>query len=313
MLPSKDGVAPALPPDLPGHAERCARRIFGLDPRYKSLSELRTALSELMVKPDTLAFKARAGQLALAAAFPVLAAVATITILFMSARLAGGSVYTMTYISEIKEDGHPEKQDAKHRPLSEEDRAAREILIAHGLDSPVRKLIEDKASPAAREIIERALEHHAHPSEAEVAWARALIDTRAASDPDPFSHPFDDPLRVLTLVLGIVCTVWCAFALIFAFGFRGGMSLTVFNVLVRDKSGRPASRLRCLGRAAVAGIPLALLYWTPAMFIELRNPTATYAAVAVALLAHAAWVFHALSRPTQSLQDLALGTRLVPR
>jgi uncharacterized RDD family membrane protein YckC len=313
MLPTDGRATTELPPDLPGHAEGVARRIFGRDEEYADLEQARTALAELAGRPDKLAFKTRAGQIALASAFPVLTVLVVFLIIQMSTQLAGGSIFTATYISDLVEDAHPEKQAADHRPLSPDDRTARQILISRGLDNPWRGAIEKKAKAAELEAIGEATELHPHPSEAEIQWARDQIASRSRTDPDPLSHPFDDPMRTTAIVLAGVSAAWIICSLLFAFVFRGGVSLSLFQILVRDKRGERASRLRCAARALASGAPIFLAYWIPLLLIKKGHSATAFALISLAVIVHAAWIAHALSRPTRSFQDFAAGTRLVPR
>jgi uncharacterized RDD family membrane protein YckC len=98
MLPTSDRTRIELPPDLPGHAESCARRILGLDRPFVSLAQLRAALGELGERTETLTFRTRGAQIALAGAFPLLAALVVSSILTLSSRIAGGSLYAATYV-----------------------------------------------------------------------------------------------------------------------------------------------------------------------------------------------------------------------
>jgi hypothetical protein len=197
--------------------------------------------------------------------------------------------------------------------LSDDDRRARQILIARGLDNAWRAQVERKATQAEIATIREAIELRANPSDADLAWARAQVRARAATGSKPFDHPLDDPLQGIAIVLCSASTAWCALALVFAFAFRGGLSLTVFNVLVRDKRGKRASRLRCVARTLSAALPMSAVYWAPVLLIQLGSPAAAWLAIGLAILFHAAWIAQALARPTRSLQDAIAGTRLVPR
>jgi hypothetical protein len=58
---------------------------------------------------------------------------------------------------------------------------------------------------------------------------------------------------------------------------------------------------------------MSAAYGVSIVFIAEHEPLAAAAALAVAVLLHAAWITHALLHPTRSLQDSIAGTRLVPR
>jgi len=312
MLPTDGRTKPRLPPDLPGHAEPIARRLFGLAESFESPTELRAALAELARRPDALAFKTRAGQIALAASFPLFGALVAFAAVQVSSRVAGGSVYAFTFARELAEDAHPKLRTPDHPPLSADDRRAREILLARALENPWSKTIEEEASADELQAMREATKLHPLTSDDEIEWAKSQMAASAALDPNPFRHPFDDPLRAVAIFAASASAIWAAFALIFALAFRGGMSLRVLSVLVRDRIGERASRPRCAVRALAAGVPLVIAYAIPVFALYHRAPTAAVAAFALAALCHAAWIAHALQRPTRSLQDRVARTSLAP-
>jgi eukaryotic-like serine/threonine-protein kinase len=104
------------------------------------------------------------------------------------------------------------------------------------------------------------------------------------------------------------------FGLVSAFLARGGLTLRAFGASVVNRRGEPASRLRCLWRAAVVWslVPVMLVAIDGDMKIEgaaagtliLRSlPMALFAAGAVWAILH----------PSRSIQDRLSGTWIVPR
>jgi hypothetical protein len=67
------------------------------------------------------------------------------------------------------------------------------------------------------------------------------------------------------VVLGLVALV----SLLFAFVFRGGPVLRCFGTVVRERDGLPASRVRCLLRAAIGLLPALLVGGPVAIMVML--------------------------------------------
>jgi len=103
------------------------------------------------------------------------------------------------------------------------------------------------------------------------------------------------------------------FSAIFAFAFRGGLSLRFLSIAVRDARGGKAGRFRCVLRALATAIPLVVLYGIPIPLYFVASPVVAAIAFGVAVLCHLGFVAVSLRNPARGWQDRVAGTRLVPR
>jgi uncharacterized RDD family membrane protein YckC len=316
-LPSRRGVTPALPPDLPAHAEPVARRIFGPDPPYSSVREAHRALVDLAGRPDTITRRMRGAQMTLACAFPAVCVLVLITIMWMSTRLLGGSLFAATYAHQLARDADTSATAQAHAPLTDDGRRARQIVIAAALESPISDAVLNSTQPREREIMVATHEAMPHPTAEERAWAKSVLADESARDPNPVGRVLrqapGEPMTMAALVACCAGIGWTVIALVFAFAFHGGLSLTLFGVRVRNRRGALASRFRCVWRTAAAAVPLVVLYALPCVLIFAGHAMIAYVALAIGVGAHAAWIAHAILRPSRSLQDRLAGTQLVPR
>jgi hypothetical protein len=156
-----------------------------------------------------------------------------------------------------------------------------------------------------------------HPTAEERAWAKSVLTAESARDPSPFGRVLrrmpDEPMTMAALLACSASIGWTLIALVFAFAFHGGLSLTLFGVRVRNRSGALASRFRCVWRSAAAAVPLIALYTLPCALIFAGHAMIAYVALTIGIVAHGAWIAHAIARPSRSLQDRLAGTQLVPR
>jgi hypothetical protein len=316
-LPSRRGAAPMLPPDLPEHAEPCARRIFGLDAPFGSISEAHSALARLAGRPDTLTRRVRGGQISLAVVFPIVCVIATLAIVWMSSRLMNGSMLVEDYARQLVRDAEARDHPDDFVPLSDDGRRARTILIAAALDGPLGDVVLQRTPAKEREVMLAAQAASPHPSVDDIAWARSALVVEDEQRSDPSARAIDraieNPMTMAVLLACVASVGWAMLAVGFAFAFRGGLSLTVFGVRVRNRRGSLASRLRCAWRAAAAAVPLLVLYGLPFVLVFYDHTMLGYVALVFGVLAHAAWIAHAITRPSRSLQDRLAGTQLVPR
>ena len=108
--------------------------------------------------------------------------------------------------------------------------------------------------------------------------------------------------------------VWGIVATIVTLVFRGGLSLKVFGLAVRDKRGRMASRMRCVWRTTIAWVPLCFLYGLAAAIgINTKMLALPVTIVIATAVVHAAAIAYSLWRPSRGLHDRLARTWLVPR
>src|SRR5262249_13035979 len=160
-----------LPADLPGHAEPVARRLFGVDAPFESLDEAAQALRAMEHHPQRLTRRTRVAQLAFGSSAPVLlATLFGLALLIIAPFLeeARGCTVCASDLQRgavVVSEGDGAEQT---RPLADEQREARELLIAHWWQSG-RKLRANVNSDAALEVlIRRVAEQHPEVSSNEV-------------------------------------------------------------------------------------------------------------------------------------------------
>jgi len=247
--------------------------------------------------------------MALAGFAPIFTVVVAIAIMWMSYRVLDSAIDIGDHARALARNVQAPDDPT---PLSEDGRRAREIMIANALRGPFGQTIVEQSKGAEKDALVESRRLYPEPSVAEIDWAKAALAAESSQHESPFDDSIRHPAALAAKLTRIMGVAWCGCAVILAFAFRGGVSLRVFGVRVRDRRGRRASRLRCALRALVAGVPIAAAYSAPSFLMHAHMPTAAYAAWAVAVLVHAAWVAHAISRPSKSLQDVVAGTQLVP-
>jgi hypothetical protein len=88
---------------------------------------------------------------------------------------------------------------------------------------------------------------------------------------------------------------------------RGGLTPRLFGMLLRERRGRRAGRLRCALRSLCAWSPVLL------MLVPASNPTLAWAGVIGAYALFALGAAYAIWRPARGLPDLVAGTWIAPR
>jgi hypothetical protein len=107
--------------------------------------------------------------------------------------------------------------------------------------------------------------------------------------------------------------IFLLFSTVFAFVFRGGLSLRFLSIAVRNSRGSKAGRFRCTLRALATAVPLVVLYGMPIPAYFLGSPALAAVAFGVAVACHLGLVVVSLRTPARGWQDRIAGTRLVPR
>jgi hypothetical protein len=100
---------------------------------------------------------------------------------------------------------------------------------------------------------------------------------------------------------------WIAVALLGGLVLRGGLSLRMFGMILRDRRGRRAGPLRGALRSLVAWSPL-LLVLLPSTDLAL-----SWAAVIGAFALLVLGAAYAIWRPARGIPDLVAGTWIAPR
>lgn len=310
LLPDKS----LLPADLPEHAEDVARRLFGAARPFASLSEASSALHSLDGRAAHVARRTRAAQLALNAGPAALVTVclALGLVWVLPRAIAVTEAHRMAEQLQtglVEERGATSTSPAVSRPLSDDEREARAILIGAADDASLGLQLGVNSAEGSDAHYQRATEKHPSPSRDEIEWAKAHFGP-GFPDTESSLEPLNRALPVLPLT---ILVFWGFFASAAAFTLRGGLSFRVFDLRLRDRRGRLASRWRCLLRSAIVWMPLALAYLAALYFGTTTAGYAGLALLALTVVLHATAVVFALVNPARGLQDWITGTRIVPR
>ncbi len=330
----KQGCALRSPIELLSDAARLLvpdRGLLPLGGAYANLEEARRDLEGLARRPTRLTPAGRAGQMAVAALAPAIALAFITLSMFALADPIDRFVECLRCIEQLR------AQDAAPPPaerMDDDDRKAREIVIAALQGSPWMANFSSRLKPAQLEVQSRALAAHPVTSAEEVAWARERIVARpfhggggdgdaATADIGPDSKVSVSPdakvgirearWKVIPMFIAGAAGVWGVLSTLLALAFRGGLSLRLFGTGVRTKRGAQASRLRCGWRSLIVWIPLTTLYGIGARLASGDHFVPGAAIVLVTALVHAACVGYAVWHPSRGMQDRLAGTQLVPR
>ena len=325
---AEDGV-PSVP--LPLQARdllgRLARAEFASPAELLSASELRQSSSASLGRRRTISIGLQsAAPVASLIFFSIAFGLAATLPNFLQGELEMKK--TLERLTEIESEDHERAEDweTEHRAL--------QVLVANGVrqraslalrwakpDNPsrVHAGIIRQLPAGQREPASQAIEDYPDPSAEQVDEARATLapllgdlQNSTAKLKEWSTLQWMATMSVLAwvplLITGLV-------SLVTAPVFRGGLTIRVLGLAVVREDGSPASRWRCLGRAAIAwSIPLLLV---PLIFdfgsVDLlpKKVEAWVALLGVVLmLVGAIWV---VRRPSRGPQDRLAGTWVVPR
>jgi len=295
---------------LPVSAEPVARKLLGGSAGFTTVEEASRELEELARRPMRLSSPARAMQIAVSLFAPVAALSLTTLSMFALAAPLNRFVESVRWARQLQaQDATPpsaERMDA-------EDRQAREIVIADEAASPWSSSFSSRLEPALLEIRRRAVQAHPSPSADEVARARDRLRERPfRADKREIGIEEVRPL-IIPMFTAVAVVGWGILCTLFALIFRGGLSLKLFGLGVRDARGERASRLRCAARSLCLWVPLAVPYGAGAWLAMHDHARAGFAILLVAALLHASALAYAIARPSRGFQDRIAGTFLVPR
>jgi hypothetical protein len=303
-----------LPGDLPGHAEAPVRALLQPQP---SLSALRSASQRLRSALEGLQSptpRQRLLQLALGVVLPAMLSIAMGFFAYLSLLFVNGDAL-VAQANKVRKDLIERR--AELDPQAELDRR---ILLREADARPAAKwLVWDDAQLAGIEDLWSAgrLPFPEDLDDEQVSAARLRFEADHPDLPPVSSSPWLKWTKVSWL-LGSIAIGWLGFALlatISSFATRGGASLWVFGLRLRDRHGRPAARHLCAIRSFLSlGMPplvvLGASWWIDWGWMPATIAGWTLIGVVGLLLLVA--VVHAFARTSISLVDRLLQTRIVP-
>lgn len=208
-----------------------------------------------------------------------------------------------------------ERSDAEARETREAIRVLLAASHARARGSEQMRQVLAALPGQTQETLEAAARDYPNPTEEEISLARQRtslperadarygegnITLRWSKAPGELT-----PSGLATNLLHFLGTI-APLALLLSPFFRGGFILYLLGLTVQKADGRRAGRGRCLLRSLLTWSPFAV-FLEPLGFTPLAMPGLLFALVGLAGAAYAA------IRPERGLQDILLGTRLVPR
>ena len=313
-----------LPPDLPEHAEESTRRLLGLAEPFASVGEARRSLLESANRPQGIDRKIRGLQLLLGSGIWTLLCLLMLgSTRFIVLPRAIEMETAATGLVELRAGRHLTAEDvSKTDPspsgaaIDAEGLRARSILAAGIVEqtSPFNRGVTVKLSPEERDLVARMREQYGGATRAEIESAQALVESEL---PAGYGRGKDPSVRIFRMMIYVLpfylALAWAATAVLGAFLARGGCSLRMMSLAVRDTKGRRAGRWRCTLRAAVTALPFLAVYLVPYVLAIAKRPGAAGVALLAAVLVQFLLVAMSLRTPARGWQDRIAGTRLVPR
>jgi hypothetical protein len=303
-----------LPVDLPGHAEAPVRALLQPQP---SLSALRAASQRLQAALEGLHAptpRQRLLQLALGVVLPAVLSISLgltgyfSVLLFKSDALVAQAVQVRKDLVERRAELDAQAELDRRVLLREVDQRPVASLIFG--DDELRAGLEDIWS-AGRLAMPEDLDDD------DVAAARLRFELDHPELAPASSSPWLKWTRPSWL-LGSLAVGWLAFALVAtlsSFVTRGGASLWIFGLRLRDRRGLPAPRFLCALRSFLSlGMPplvaLGAIWWIEIGWTPLV--VAGWSLIGLVGLLLLLAVVHAFARTSISLVDRLLQTRIVP-
>ncbi|MBL8856952.1 MAG: protein kinase [Planctomycetes bacterium] len=303
-----------LPRDLPAHAEPIVTRLLHSSNSFKDLEEIARGLELVDAGPSELLRRTRSAQLAVGTIIPAGSVLISIAMLFWISPMIDDISKMSSLMRDVRADARAREEKSIEGVLSDEQLAARELLISAASNSQLQAATEARLPETDKSMIARARANYPAPSAADIARADELVARERSEggipeDYNPLARPYEIGA---TMAMGAAPT-WGFFALLSILITRGGISNAIFGIRIRDRRGRRASRWRSCVRCFLAWLPIALA--SGGVFALVMSEHAAWA-TALAVITLALWIaalIHAILNPAQSIVDRVLGTRLVPR
>ncbi|MBK7642368.1 MAG: protein kinase [Planctomycetes bacterium] len=295
-----------LPRSLPGNAEPVLGRILGRGQPFADAREVHASLCGIGAEHPEVDRKQRTIQLAIAGgALALLALIVIGTML-----LLGVSEYEQERGHVYLKDLVAGRSTITQEVLDAEDIHARELALRQILSLPGGDFrAELDATERAR--LQAALQAVPTIDAAAMRAGQERLEAKHARPPKEFNVVWETAHISISRVLGKCAVVWMVLALLGGLILRGGLTLRVFGMLLRDARGRRAGALRCSLRSFVAWSPLLL--WILPRFFQPLGALATWSSIVGSMGLLALGAAFAIWRPRRGLPDLVAGTWIAPR
>lgn len=303
-----------VPRDLPFRAEPVVLRLMGVGQRFENLDEVSRALDQIERGPSIVQARTRVSQLAVGAVIPALFVVFLMLIVLIVTPLMRDASESARLFEQLQQDLKAREEMNPVLILTDDERAVREVLIAHALGNLQNSSIRLSLDGKDEALVNRILANHPSPTDEEVERARSKLANEGPRETDhAVLQAVNRPSALAVTFAAGMCALWGCCALPLAFVLRGGLTLSMFGLRVRDRRGRRASRLTCLARTAIAWLAVFAPAFGAFYLVAVGQDPAGAACGGVILAIWIAALAHAMTNPAQSIVDRLLGTRLVPR
>ena len=286
-----------LPHSLPGRAEPVFTRILGRGESYASASAARAALATLETEGTEVGRKQRVLQLAIATVLLGFVSAIVFVALVVKGALDDQVRHGHVYLRDLA-SGH---STVTGETLDAEDVRARQVALRQITIMPGGGDFESTLDDSERALYAQAREALPTVGTREMKAAQERLESKHARPSGNIERIFGDPHAKERRVFSFFASTWLVLATLVGFVLRGGLTPRLFGMILRDRRGRRAGRLRCTLRSLVAWSPLALLL------------VSTWAAVIGAYALLALGAAYAIWRPARGVPDRLAGTWIAPR
>jgi len=292
-----------LPRSLPGAAEPIFERILGRGEPYASAADARKALATIETGGAEVGRKQRVVQISIATALLCFLSLIMFVTLILKGAVDDLRQQSRVYLQDLAAG----RSTITNEVLDAEDIRARQIALRQITLMPGCADFEASLDESQRAQFAQAKQAVSTIDTQEMKSAQQHLESKHQRPPGNMERVFGDPRSKERYLFGIFGGVWVALAVLVGIALRGGATMRMFGILLRDGRGRRAGRLRCGLRSLCAWSPLLVL------LVPAQAYGSAWGAVLVAFALLGLGAAYAIWRPTRGLPDLLAGTWLAPR
>ncbi len=296
-----------LPRSLPGAAEPVFERLLGRGEPYASAAETRAALASVAASSAEVGRKQRAIQILLAGGALTLLALILVGSLMVLGVLNDEMQRGQVYLKDLAAG----RSTVTQEPLDAQDVRARQIALRQILMLPGGKQFQAELGDPERALLAEAQRAVPVLDTGEMKSAQQRLDEKHARPEGNLDVALRDAQSREVRMLGKFLGAWLLLALLGGLILRGGLTLRMFGMILRDGRGRRAGVLRCGLRSLCAWSPL--LAASVPRFVPGLSFTLAWSALIGAFVLLGIGAAYAIWRPARGLPDLVAGTWIAPR
>ena len=292
-----------LPRSLPGGAEPAFERLLGRGQPFASAAEVRSELAAIESSSAEVGRKQRAIQMAVAGGILTFFALALFGTLLLLGALRDEMQRGHVYLKDLAAG----RSTVTNEVLDAEDVHARQVALRQITIMPGSADFEPSLDATERALFEDVKRAIPEIDTSQIKAAQEFLDARHARPPGNLELVLAGSRPKERIAFASLAIGWLGLALLGGLLLRGGLTLRVFGMILRDARGRRAGRLRCALRSLCAWSPLLLL------IVPGLAPTHAWVPVLCGFGLLASGAAYAVWRPVRGLPDMLAGTWLAPR